>query len=1628
MKIRLVLTLGFAVAAGLIAFRLAAINESASIDEAFSTAHTETQRLSRDSSGLLVLTQDYLLNASSRARRQWHAVHANLAQSLSTLQGTSPAVSPLVETMQGTVKALPELFRELQLGDTDQGVFDHQRRELIADHLLAETRSISDEAFVLAERIADLRRANDEKQRTDTIAHSAMLLVLFLTLVVFVLNRVLRPIAKLQRISKEVQAGNLNAVVGYAANDELGTLAQDFDAMTARLQERANALEQVNSQLSASEASAQSAKRDLKNILDAMPSMVGYWDKNLINRFANHAYLAWFGKQPADIPGKHIRDVLGNALYESNRPMIDAVLRGEPQSFERTIHNPVRQRFKHSQAHYIPDVMNGTVQGFYVLVHDVTEQVEAKTLLAVAIKENEALLSTMRMHGIVSLTDAAGRMVDVNDNFCQLSGYSREELIGQRHNIIKSDVHPDSFWRDMWNTVSAGQPWHGTVCNRHKNGSLFWVDTIIAPILDMAGKVERYISLRTDVSAVHRAQQRLLASEAFLLRTGRLAEVGGWHFDIRTQRLEWTAQTRAIIGVDSDYTPDLASALDFYPGDARQKVSDALGAATNNGLSFDFEVPFLNLRGELLHVRVAGEPVFGEDGEVVQLAGAFQNVSKRRAMEVAIQDIKVLQDTILENLPCGLSVFDSNLNLVAYNSAFKSLLGLEALFGKDLPAFEHIIRHNAQQGEYGVVNVNEKVAEMVSLARHPKPHQFERTRPSGTTIEVRGTPMPAGGFVTTYTDISDRVNAEKAVERNAALLKGAIDAVDEAFVLFDSHDRLVLWNEKFRTLYEIPDEDLQVGVAYNDLMRSIGSHGHYLEATGRLDEWVSERNQLHQAGNFLVTQKLKNGQVVREVERRMPDGHTVSFKMDISDLVQATEDAEVASRAKGEFLANMSHEIRTPLGAIIGMSNMLADTRLSVAQQSLLTKLQTASRSLLGIVNDVLDLSKVEAGELDLENEPFSVYEVLSAVDDLFRLQAEQKGLAFALTVAPNVPAAVYGDAMRLRQILVNLTGNAIKFTEQGHVDVDVALCATEGNAQWLRFSVSDTGIGVGPEAQKTLFTPFTQADPSTTRRFGGTGLGLSIVRHFVEMMHGRVGVTSQSGCGSTFWFEIPTHAFSGQLKHTAAYNDRLLQVTLVESGLQDIEFIKNTGRSFGWLIETFDTLANFVGDLKRRHQRNKRWPDAVLLSENTPNLSEGLQQFGRLAPAGQSIRPAVMVFRSSASTATAGAEHSEAIDLEIQSPPSASTLFNAVNQGIALKFEASQHAFNHEGVRVKAIRWLPNTAVLVVDDSDVNLEVAKHILEREGARVATAVNGQEALAILAADPNGFDVVLMDIHMPVMDGLQATTQIRNHPQLKRLPVIALTAGALKEERQRALAVGMNEFVSKPLDAEHLVRTVRSAIERASGRLLSIDSQEVPVKGDAWPAIRGIDVHAAAHRLSHDFELFSKILRRLVKEFAAIVNQDLPHAMSEDDRKLYCERMHKLKGSSGMLDATEIHRLAGELELGFSSGWDGQRLGARWADLRQAIATVGIDQLDDNQAMPDSTENVPSPFTEEDAHRVRSELFSLLEIQDLEALRYFKQHAHVIRDQMGFDAMKQIDGFLQELDFTSALKLLTAEAT
>ncbi|MBF0424780.1 MAG: response regulator [Magnetococcales bacterium] len=648
-------------------------------------------------------------------------------------------------------------------------------------------------------------------------------------------------------------------------------------------------------------------------------------------------------------------------------------------------------------------------------------------------------------------------------------------------------------------------------------------------------------------------------------------------------------------------------------------------------------------------------------------------------------------------------------------------------------------------------------------------------------------------------------------------------------------------------------------------------------------------------------------------------------------LEEQAAKAIAASAAKSAFLANMSHEIRTPMNAILGLSHLLTTTPLNGEQRAFVTKIQGAGRSLLGIINDVLDFSRIEAGRMELHHADFNLGQLLDDLATLMAGNAGNKKLELIIGREPDLPEMLRGDGQHLTQVLTNLVGNAIKFTENGHVALQVRRLEQRSRHVRLHFSVKDTGIGIAPEAVACLFTPFTQADGSITRRFGGAGLGLAISKRLVELMGGELGVNSTPGVGSEFWVSAP---FEVIVEHDNASVSPVVRVLIADDHDLQRAVLATTVQSLGWHPEVVVSGREVLDRLRVLHDY-----DILLLDWKMPELDGLATSKALMNDPDCPEAPIILMVTAHSQDELRQAPEAALLDGILTKPVTASSLLNAVTYARA-KREGHCDGLVAVGQPGQGQRRLGGVRVLVVDDSDINLDVARRLLELEGAVVATATQGLEALDLLRHDPEAYEVVLMDVQMPVMDGNRAVQAIREDLHLRELPVIALTAGALDSERQRALDAGMNDFIAKPFDVEKMIRCVRHWAGPRGETTPAGGGEVLPgcVSVDPWPELPGIDGQEARARLGGDRTLFLSILDRLCDEFQEVA-RDVAAELARGEIPEAAMRLHKLRGVAGNAGASALHALAGELETTLRVTPERGIADHRLAELDVAMATL-----------------------------------------------------------------------------------------
>lgn len=759
-------------------------------------------------------------------------------------------------------------------------------------------------------------------------------------------------------------------------------------------------------------------------------------------------------------------------------------------------------------------------------------------------------------HAIVSITDTAGTILYANDRFCDISGYAREELLGRNHRIINSGTHPTEMFRDMWQTISLGKVWRGEVCNRARNGDLYWVNATIVPLLNATGEPERHIAIRTDITDRKRIEAQL---------------------------------------------------------------------------------------SEQLH----------------------------------------LVEELIEAIPLPVYLKDSAGRYVRLNKAFELFFQISR---------EELLGH-------------------------------------------------------TLNDLLPPEDASLHTEKDAELFADKGMQSYEASV--HSRDGL------------IHDTVYRKAV----LTRRDGS------VSGLL------------------------GVIVDITERKRAE----------IEVLRAKEAAEAASRAKSDFLANMSHEIRTPMNGVIGMTDLALETALTAEQREYLTIAKSSAESLLTIINDILDFSKIEAGKLLVEEISFDLYRLIAEVLKPLALRAHEKGIELLSEVLHDVPRYVRGDPSRIRQVLVNLVGNAIKFTNDGEIALRTELLQLQDGHAIVHFTVRDTGIGIAPDKQDLIFDAFSQEDTSTTRKYGGTGLGLSICRRLVELMGGRIWLHSQMGEGSTFHFSVQLELSE---QATSAQGS---QINLVGRRILVVDDNATNRRILCSMLSLLKTIPRAVDSAQAAlalMEEGSTDFDCILLDAQMPEM-DGYELARRLHATYKYLPPMLML--SSGALRGDAQRCQEAGIAGFFSKPISLDELQAALGRLFDNAPITNMATGAPLVTRHSLREARRTLnVLLVEDHPTNQKLALGLLGKWGHIATLARNGQEALDILAT--RSFDVILMDMQMPVMGGIEATQRIRareTEHQLKHTPIIAMTAAAMQDDRDACLTAGMDDYLSKPIRVKELQEKLQS---------------------------------------------------------------------------------------------------------------------------------------------------------------------------------------------------------------------------
>ncbi|MGL6121525.1 MAG: response regulator, partial [Shewanella sp.] len=932
--------------------------------------------------------------------------------------------------------------------------------------------------------------------------------------------------------------------------------------------------------------------------------------------------------------------------------------------------------------------------------------------------------------------------------------------------------------------------------------------------------------------------------------------------------------------------------------------------------------------GSVRWVHEKGKASYTEEGVPLWFDGSIDDITQSKLAIGQLEASRLQLTNITESIPCTVYQLlwhsPTDRRFTFLSGAAMKMLGLhrddlisnfdsiaERIFDEERP---DIVRALSGKSEGRFQWIRE------FRYRHPNGSiRWMEAGASGNVEEDGG--ITWNGYVM---DITQRKSIEQELALSEAHFKALFDGATIGIVNVDINGVILDCNDQFCADMVRSRDNLRNTAIFEVLSaqdKQIATAQFKELVGGKIDHYRGERSFIRPSGAPLwMTVNVSallgaQGQFESAVISMMD---MTELKLLSDELLLAKEQADAASKAKGDFLANMSHEIRTPMNAIIGMSQLCLQTELNQKQQNYVEKIERASQSLLSIINDILDFSKIEAGKLDIESVSFQLDTMLEDLSDMFSEKAVHKQLELLFAVAPNVPRYLYGDSLRLGQVLINLMNNAIKFTERGEVLLSLSLVEQQEDEVILRFSVRDSGIGLTEQQQAKLFKSFTQADTSTTRKYGGTGLGLAICKQLVELMGGCIGVESQFGHGSTFYFTVKLQISDGK-KLVLEQELEGMSVLVVDDNVTARDIMRTTLESMGFRVDTVRSGEEAISRCLMQTY------EVALIDWKMPNM-DGLETARQIQLQAKSQPRILMV--------SAHANHEFLTQIEqlalagyISKPISASRLLDGIMNAIGREGILPVRR-RTEDLAPQLLLPLQGKRILLVEDNEMNLEVASEFLEQVGIILSIAINGQIALDKLSQQH--FDLVLMDCQMPVMDGYQATKAIRKRSELANLPVVAMTANAMAGDRDMCLQAGMNDHIAKPIEVNVLYQTllkylgsssgVSAAIRAEASTQLTSSSTQGEVNNGTeqavllkWPEHPELDIDRGLQLVQHSARLYQRIFDRFVSGQGDVVEQ-VRKAIAANKVEDAVRIAHTLKGLAGNLSSAKLVELARLLEL------------------------------------------------------------------------------------------------------------------
>ena len=1173
--------------------------------------------------------------------------------------------------------------------------------------------------------------------------------------------------------------------------------------------------------------------------------------------------------------------------------------------------------------------------------------ISARAHLAAIVESSQDAIIGMDLQGVVSSWNRGAQ---------EMFGYTETQAQGRRLVDLIVPLESADEERDILAHIAAGKTLSSFTTVRHrKDGSLIPVSVTVSPIRDSDGRIigiaktlrdiTEQKAIETQIRELNRTLElqvaqrtaelrRVVALQRAILNNAGYAIIATDPQGLITvfnpaaeQLLGYTAaeligKCTPVILHDADELAARASEFSTQLGEPVPAGFEVIVIKPTHALSNEREWTYVRKDGGRLPVLLSATSLTADDGLRLGFLCMAADLSELKQTQISREQLHHALSERSKDLErtgqiAGVGAWSVDLlsDNVSWSPQTYRLHEMTSDYVPTVPSALQFYPPEAQEQLQIVLNTAIKTSAPWDL-------ELPFTSASGRQLWVRvvgEVERDSQGrtvrLVGAMQDVTERHNAAHALEVARDRLLLASEVAEMGIWIWTLGDNALQWNERMFDIYDQPIELEFEGLNFEhwrsrihpeDVEATLACLNATIEGIGLFDPIfrILRRNgevRYIQAGAYVENDDM--GQAWRVTGINLDVTEQVLLQ---SSLRQAKEQADAASRAKSEFVANMSHEIRTPMNAILGMLQLMQQTDLDRRQADYADKAESAARALLGILNDILDFSRVEAGKLALDLHPFSLEKLLRDVAVILSTSVGSKPVEILFEIDAKIPDWIEGDALRLQQVLINLAGNAIKFTERGEVVLTVKLSAQDEAGLVLAFAVRDTGIGLTAEQSSNIFAGFSQAEASTARRYGGTGLGLAISQRLVALMGGVLQVTSSLGQGSTFYFTIRCQAATKQgipAPDRELVDMRDLHCLVVDDNASAREILTTMLIPFGWHVDVVDSGQAALESVAR--QPGAYPYDVIFVDWSMPEL-DGWETSERIHQMQQGKHSSIIVMVTAHSREQLAQRERQMpglLDGFLIKPVTASMLFDAVVDSRAKRGLGKQPA----PVPSTRRRRLAGLRILLVEDNVMNQQVARELLKREGASVVVAACGQDGIDAVAKTMPPFDVVLMDIQMPDMDGYAATRTIRLHKGPDELPVIAITANVMPADREAALAAGMNDHVGKPFDLSQLVAVILSYTE-----LRAVPGASASMSASAASSMLTLNSTAASLRMGADAGIYERALRGFISILPAFV-PDLDSAVKAGDSAAALRLLHAMHGVAATVGAEQLSAALGALE-------------------------------------------------------------------------------------------------------------------